>query len=200
MLPLSDEDPLTEDARLLSDLKLQIAADSGPISPHPSMAALTPVQELRREKDLLGVDQVYLINLERRKDRRDKMEFCFDELVRCAWVVVAAAFVVTLAVNVAAATVMAAVHPSAAYFDCIAVATAAVAFVAAVATAAVAFVAAVAAAFAVDLLLLFLPLLLLLALLLLLFLLLLLLLLLLFHCFFLLPFLLLLLSLLHLSL
>ncbi len=84
MLPLSDEDPLTEDARLLSDLKLQIAADSGPISPHPSMAALTPVQELRREKDLLGVDQVYLINLERRKDRRDKMEFCFDELVRYA--------------------------------------------------------------------------------------------------------------------
>ncbi len=145
MLPLSDEDPLTEDARLLSDLKLQIAADSGPISPHPSMAALTPVQELRREKDLLGVDQVYLINLERRKDRRDKMEFCFDELVRYACVVVAAAFVVTLAVNVAAATVLAAVHPSAAYFDCVAVATAAVAFVAAVSAAFVVTGAAVAA-------------------------------------------------------
>ncbi len=77
MLPLSEEDNLSDDTINLVNLKMQVVSDFGPLRVRPVLSGhLLKLPE----KDLLGVDQVYLINLKRREDRRAKMDYCFDEL------------------------------------------------------------------------------------------------------------------------
>lgn len=44
------------------------------------LAKLDYIEEETVDKDKLGFDQVYMINLERRPDRRTKMLQCFDQL------------------------------------------------------------------------------------------------------------------------
>jgi collagen beta-1,O-galactosyltransferase len=75
---------LKEDFLNFSNLKLQIMAyeDPLPVTPELSDYVLSPPT-----KDNLGVDNVYMINLERRPDRRTKMDTCLNELgIKYQWV------------------------------------------------------------------------------------------------------------------
>ncbi|KAL3175136.1 hypothetical protein MRX96_040529 [Rhipicephalus microplus] len=69
------ESPANEAEELLN-LKLDVTVDGEPLLISP---ALQPFVVPPR-KDTLGFDQVYLINLERRPERRKRMEYCFEEL------------------------------------------------------------------------------------------------------------------------
>ena len=56
--------------------------DPLPVTPELSDYVLSPPT-----KDNLGVDNVYMINLERRPDRRTKMDTCLNELgIKYQWV------------------------------------------------------------------------------------------------------------------
>ncbi|XP_059089933.1 glycosyltransferase 25 family member-like isoform X3 [Tigriopus californicus] len=77
MVPLADEDVLEKDFEMLSDLRLQIIADIGPLEPHPDLAGYVLQPPL---KNRLDVDHIYMINLKRRSDRKAKMEACFQLL------------------------------------------------------------------------------------------------------------------------
>lgn len=63
----------------LSDLKLQIIADRGRFDPLPELASRVERPE-KRSARLGPARKVYMINLDRRADRRTKMEACFEEL------------------------------------------------------------------------------------------------------------------------
>lgn len=83
MLPLTEEQDLTEDFPNLSNLKLQMIADGAEIGHVEELAKHLPQLP---QKNNLGVDNVYMINLERRPERRVKMEACFDEIgIRFQW-------------------------------------------------------------------------------------------------------------------
>ncbi|XP_022655285.1 uncharacterized protein LOC111247948 isoform X4 [Varroa destructor] len=60
----------------LVNLKVDVTHKDQPLPESDVLRRLTrkPV------KDSLGVDQVYLINLQRRRDRHDRMKYCFTEL------------------------------------------------------------------------------------------------------------------------
>ena len=78
MLPLDGEDvTLKDDLPNLLNLKLEIIAYGSPL---PYLEAFEEYIQPLPEKDSLGVDNVYLVNLDRRTDRRMKMEASFDEL------------------------------------------------------------------------------------------------------------------------
>ena len=77
MTPLEDGEGLEDDRARLSDLRLQMIADRGPVPVRGDMEVAGPPPE---ESGTLGADRVFLINLERRPDRRVKMEECFREL------------------------------------------------------------------------------------------------------------------------
>merc|ERR1719367_353563 len=78
MLPLEGESAtLTDDLPNLLNLKLEIIAYGSPL---PYLNAFEEYVQPLPEKDSLGVNKVYLINLDRRLDRRKKMEASFDEL------------------------------------------------------------------------------------------------------------------------
>ena len=74
MTPLEDGDDLAVDYARLSDLRLQIIADRGPVPIRGDMerTRLAPVPP--NAKETLGADRVYLINLRRRPDRRDLIQ------------------------------------------------------------------------------------------------------------------------------
>ncbi|XP_065300447.1 glycosyltransferase 25 family member-like isoform X6 [Dermacentor albipictus] len=69
------ESPAREAEELLN-LKLDVTVDGDPLLISPALQSfMVPLR-----KDTLGFDQVYLINLERRPERRKRMEYCFEEL------------------------------------------------------------------------------------------------------------------------
>ncbi|XP_077504632.1 procollagen galactosyltransferase 1-A-like isoform X3 [Amblyomma americanum] len=69
------ESPAQEAEELLN-LKLEVTVDGEPLVVSPTLHSFV----VPPEKDTLGFDQVYLINLERRPERRKRMEYCFEEL------------------------------------------------------------------------------------------------------------------------
>ncbi|KAA0203617.1 hypothetical protein HAZT_HAZT002377 [Hyalella azteca] len=75
--PVVDKEQIDLDLLRLSSLKLEVLAYSSPLPVSPILSKFLPPA---RKKDKLDFDQVYLINLERRQLRRDKMNHCFDEL------------------------------------------------------------------------------------------------------------------------
>ncbi len=78
MLPLDERNDPADDLQNLVNLKLDIAADLGPLQEQlPLFQDLMPPPP---SKDKLGVDQIYMINLKRRVDRKGKMDYCFDQL------------------------------------------------------------------------------------------------------------------------
>ena len=79
MLPLDDEQNLADDQANLVNLKTLMFAYGHHAHQELSLA--------ENPKDTLGVDQVYLINLERRPDRLNNMQAIFNELgIEYQWV------------------------------------------------------------------------------------------------------------------
>ncbi|KAJ8964651.1 hypothetical protein NQ317_012321, partial [Molorchus minor] len=77
MVPLEQGDQIGLDYEQLSNIKLEVLNDYEPLY----------VSELLRsytigipEKDTLGFDRIFMINLERRPERRRRMHACFDEI------------------------------------------------------------------------------------------------------------------------
>lgn len=77
MVPLNEEDSLERDYPNLRNLKLEMTADRGVPSYDPFFEKYVP---LPPEKDSLNLNKIYMINLERRNDRKVKMEYCLGEL------------------------------------------------------------------------------------------------------------------------
>ena len=78
MTPLDgDQDSLSDDLSNLLNLKLEIIAYGSPL---PYLKDFEEYVQPLPKKDSLGVEKVYLINLDRRVDRRHKMEAALDEL------------------------------------------------------------------------------------------------------------------------
>ena len=80
MTPLEDGEDLADDYGRLSDLRLQMIADRGPVPIRGDMEGARLPKLPKEKNETLGADRVYLINLRRRPDRRLKMEECFREL------------------------------------------------------------------------------------------------------------------------
>ncbi|XP_014225568.1 glycosyltransferase 25 family member [Trichogramma pretiosum] len=78
MVPLEKQDKLEHDYQQLINLKLEMLAideiESIPISKTMKRFVIYP------PKDRLGLDKVFMINLERRPERRSRMLSCFNEL------------------------------------------------------------------------------------------------------------------------
>ncbi|CAL1680358.1 unnamed protein product [Lasius platythorax] len=76
MVPLENEETITEDMQRLINTKVEILAfnDYLPLSDDLKEFVMYP------EKDTLGLDQIYMINLIRRPERRKRMHRLFDEL------------------------------------------------------------------------------------------------------------------------
>ena len=77
MLPLEENQELEADLPNLVNLKMQIVADWKPLPYEQDLKQYLMQEPL---KDKLDVDNIYFVNLERRPDRRIKMEHCFDQL------------------------------------------------------------------------------------------------------------------------
>ena len=77
LVPLDDDKSLDDDLINLTNLKTEIIAYGEPL---PYLPELNSYVQPFPAQHQLGVDNVYLINLERRHDRREKMEACFKVL------------------------------------------------------------------------------------------------------------------------
>ncbi len=73
MLPLDDEQTLQDDVSNFSNLKIEMFA-------YGHSLHVSAYQQMNEPKEGLGVDRVYLINLDRRPDRLRNMEAIFNEL------------------------------------------------------------------------------------------------------------------------
>lgn len=76
MVPLESGDPLDADLEQLTNLKLEILGYQLEIPLSPALKKFVKYPK----KDRLGMDHIFMINLERRSERRLRMEQCFDEL------------------------------------------------------------------------------------------------------------------------
>ncbi|GAB1863997.1 Glycosyltransferase 25 family member [Camponotus japonicus] len=76
MVPLENEETITEDMQRLTNTKVEILAfnDYLPLSDDLREFVIYP------KKDTLGLDHIYMINLVRRPERRRRMHRLFDEL------------------------------------------------------------------------------------------------------------------------
>jgi len=77
MLPLDDDQNLQDDFQILRYVLLETTSRHPPIKLDP---IFVPYLQDLPEKHKLGVDEIYMINLERRTDRRERMEYNFDLL------------------------------------------------------------------------------------------------------------------------
>lgn len=76
-MPLEQNDSLYRDYQQLVNVKLETIADGqGPINVLPLLDEFISIPE----KDQLGFDAIYMINLKRRPERRIRMQACFNEL------------------------------------------------------------------------------------------------------------------------
>lgn len=84
--PLEDEQDLKYDRTTnLLNLKLEVLVENDPLPYLPEFEDFTATVLPR--KTSLGVDKIYLINLERRPDRKRRMDLCFDLLgIEAEWV------------------------------------------------------------------------------------------------------------------
>ncbi|XP_044269786.1 glycosyltransferase 25 family member [Tribolium madens] len=76
MVPLEQEDNLAVDFEQLTNIKLEILTEEKPLN----VSKLLEFYTWLPEKDTLGFDKIFMINLLRRPERRERMRFCFDEL------------------------------------------------------------------------------------------------------------------------
>ncbi|XP_063986859.1 glycosyltransferase 25 family member [Diachasmimorpha longicaudata] len=76
MVPLESGDSLEADLEQLTNLKLEILGYQLEIPLSPKLQKYTKYPR----KDTLGMSHIFMINLERRTERRLRMERCFDEL------------------------------------------------------------------------------------------------------------------------
>ncbi|KOX78466.1 Glycosyltransferase 25 family member [Melipona quadrifasciata] len=77
MVPLEEEETITEDLQRLTNIKIEILSDNNnnlPLSTHLEQFVQYPTQ------DRLQVDKVYMINLLRRPEKRNRMNKIFKEL------------------------------------------------------------------------------------------------------------------------
>ena len=77
MVPPGEQERLKDDMAGLDNILVDIAADFGPIVPSEIFDDYLAPSPTR---DTLDVDKIYMINLARRPDRREKMDFCADRL------------------------------------------------------------------------------------------------------------------------
>lgn len=76
MVPLEQDDKLAIDFEQLTNIKLEILTEEKPLNVSKLLKPYTWLPE----KDTLGFDKIFMINLLRRPERRKRMKFCFDEL------------------------------------------------------------------------------------------------------------------------
>jgi collagen beta-1,O-galactosyltransferase len=76
MVPLEQDDKLSLDYEQMRNIKLEVLTDEKPLLPTKSLEQYTSLPE----KDQLGFDKIFMINLVRRPERRKRMKMCFDEL------------------------------------------------------------------------------------------------------------------------
>ncbi|EFA00173.1 glycosyltransferase 25 family member [Tribolium castaneum] len=76
MLPLEQDANLAIDFEQLTNIKLEVLTEEKPLNVSKLLEAYTWLPE----KDTLGFDKIFMINLLRRPERRQRMRFCFDEL------------------------------------------------------------------------------------------------------------------------
>eukprot|EP00092_Neocalanus_flemingeri_P098726 GFUD01125898.1.p1 GENE.GFUD01125898.1~~GFUD01125898.1.p1 ORF type:complete len:476 (+),score=131.74 GFUD01125898.1:82-1428(+) len=77
MIPLEDDQELETDKQILIYTLMEVTARSDPVAVDPVFSRYLP-EPLAKTK--LGVDEVYLINLERRDDRFSRMKYNFEML------------------------------------------------------------------------------------------------------------------------
>ena len=77
MLPLEEGQELVEDLVILQYTLAEASVLSNPIIPLPVFKEFLPEP---MEPTKLGLDEIYMINLERRQDRRERMNFNFELL------------------------------------------------------------------------------------------------------------------------
>lgn len=75
--PLGEAQSLQVDMRHMLSIKLEVLVEDPPLSVSPQLAKYVPKLP---PKDKAGFDQIYLISLSRRPERRDRMTKCFDLL------------------------------------------------------------------------------------------------------------------------
>ncbi|XP_037784027.1 glycosyltransferase 25 family member-like [Penaeus monodon] len=75
--PLDNNQGMDIDLRQLLSIKLEVLVFYPPLPVTPNLAKYVPPMP---KKDKLGLDQIYLISLARRHERRERMLQCFDEL------------------------------------------------------------------------------------------------------------------------
>ncbi|XP_012266997.2 glycosyltransferase 25 family member [Athalia rosae] len=76
MVPLENQNGIVQDAQQLTNLKLEILAHQEPLPLSERLAHLVTYPE----KDTMGMDKIFMINLLRRPERRVRMNRCFKEL------------------------------------------------------------------------------------------------------------------------
>ncbi|XP_015608067.1 glycosyltransferase 25 family member [Cephus cinctus] len=76
MVPLETRDTISQDHQQLTNLKLEVLSQQEPLPLSPLMAQYITYPE----QDTLNMDNVYMINLVRRPDRRIRMQHCFRDL------------------------------------------------------------------------------------------------------------------------
>ncbi|XP_022902450.2 glycosyltransferase 25 family member [Onthophagus taurus] len=74
--PLEEFDTLIYDYHQLKNIKLEVLSYGEPLFVNELLEEFTSIPE----KDTLGFDKIYMINLRRRPERRKRMMHCFDEL------------------------------------------------------------------------------------------------------------------------
>lgn len=77
MIPLEQGDQLALDHEQLINIKMEVLEENETLYVND---LLTPYTAKMPEKDTLGFDKVFMINLRRRPERRRRMFACFDEL------------------------------------------------------------------------------------------------------------------------
>lgn len=75
-VPLEQDEPLENDYQHLVNTKLEVLSEGKPLYVNTVLEKFT----VKPEKDTLGFDKIYMINLLRRPERRERMLACFDEL------------------------------------------------------------------------------------------------------------------------
>uniref|UniRef100_A0A2P2I1M3 Glycosyltransferase 25 family member-like n=1 Tax=Hirondellea gigas TaxID=1518452 RepID=A0A2P2I1M3_9CRUS len=75
--PIVEKERADLDLMRLISLKLEVLVNLPPLPVSPLLQQYIPSLP---QKDKLGIDQVYLVNLKRRSERRQRMEYSFQEL------------------------------------------------------------------------------------------------------------------------
>ncbi|XP_043286246.1 glycosyltransferase 25 family member isoform X2 [Venturia canescens] len=76
LVPLENHEPISREVDHLINLKLELLGNEESLKLNEGMKKFVKYPK----KDTLGFDKVYMINLERRPERRARMEQCFEEL------------------------------------------------------------------------------------------------------------------------